>query len=196
MLHATADLRVSLNHVRRLLAPGGLLILVEGVRPRRWIDVTFGLTDGWWKFTDLALRPRHPLLGAAGWQDLLGDMGFQDPRVISEAGSDGPLAAQAVVLAKQRPELHGRAAPSDLAAVRRPWRHRRTDRCGAGFARPFVSARRAGHGWARLDRRTFTLDPSSPDDYSRLLREWPLRPGRVVPACSICGHSTHLHSRA
>ena len=41
VLHATGDLRQTLERVRRLLAPGGLLILLEVTRPERWIDLTF-----------------------------------------------------------------------------------------------------------------------------------------------------------
>ena len=52
VLHATADVRQSLAHARRLLAPGGLLFLVEITRPERWIDLTFGMTEGWWRFLD------------------------------------------------------------------------------------------------------------------------------------------------
>jgi hypothetical protein len=37
-------------------------MLIEGAWPDRWLDLTFGLTDGWWRFADLDLRPQHPLL--------------------------------------------------------------------------------------------------------------------------------------
>ena len=174
VLHATADLRRTLDHVRGLLAPRGLLILVEGVRPQRWIDVIFGLTDGWWKFTDLALRPHHPLLGNAAWLDLLGDMGFQDSRAISQAGSDGPLAAQAVIVARG-PE-DSLAAPESrqpstwLVFVDRGATGRRiaAELESRGQSCVLVEP---GSGWAKLDRGTFTLDPANPEEYRRLLRE-------------------------
>ena len=54
VLHATRDLRQALSPVfRGLLAPGGLLLLMEHA-PQRWLDLTFGLTGGWW------LRSRSP----------------------------------------------------------------------------------------------------------------------------------------
>src|SRR5205085_5444328 len=52
VLHATRDLGETLANVRRLVRPGGELLLLEGTRPQRWIDLTFGLTDGWWRFAD------------------------------------------------------------------------------------------------------------------------------------------------
>src|SRR5262249_30220691 len=55
VVHATADLRRTLDHVKWLLAPRGLLLMLEGLAPERWVDLTFGLTEGWWRFTDAPL---------------------------------------------------------------------------------------------------------------------------------------------
>ena len=74
MIHATADLRKTLGCLRGLLAPGGMLLMLEVAAPERWIDVTFGLTDGWWRFTDTALRPAYPLLARTQWLELLSDL--------------------------------------------------------------------------------------------------------------------------
>ncbi|MEO0408854.1 MAG: acyltransferase domain-containing protein, partial [Cyanobacteria bacterium P01_A01_bin.135] len=76
VLHATADLRQTLDHVYQLLAPGGELVLLENTQPLLWVDLIFGLTDGWWRFTDHDLRPHHPLLSAGQWQQLLQECGF------------------------------------------------------------------------------------------------------------------------
>ncbi len=73
VLHATRDLRASLRNAASLLAPGGMLLLLEAVRRSNWSDLVFGLTPGWWRFADTALRPSHPLLPMAGWQTLLAD---------------------------------------------------------------------------------------------------------------------------
>jgi SAM-dependent methyltransferase len=76
VLHATADLRQTLGHVQELLSPGGLLLLLEGSGRQRWVDLTFGLTEGWWKFTDQDVRQVSPLVGQAQWRLLLGEVGF------------------------------------------------------------------------------------------------------------------------
>ncbi len=78
VLHATTDLRHTLSNVRRLLAPAGLLLLLEAVRPPRWFDLVFGLTEGWWRFTDLDLRPAHPGLSFATWERVLEEAGFAE----------------------------------------------------------------------------------------------------------------------
>ena len=77
VIHATADLRATLERVRSLLAPGGMLVLLEIGGRERWVDVTFGLTDGWWRFTDVDLRPDYPLLDRTTWLELLAASGFE-----------------------------------------------------------------------------------------------------------------------
>jgi len=59
VLHATADLRATLKRVQQLLAPGGLLVLLELTSKRPWVDFIFGITEGWWRFTDFDLRPDY-----------------------------------------------------------------------------------------------------------------------------------------
>jgi NADPH:quinone reductase-like Zn-dependent oxidoreductase/thioesterase domain-containing protein/SAM-dependent methyltransferase/acyl carrier protein len=78
-LHATADLRQTLAHVRQTLAPGGLLLFLEVVSAE-WAlaNITFGLLKGWWRVTDGDLRPASPWIGRARWLELLADAGFWD----------------------------------------------------------------------------------------------------------------------
>ena len=45
--------------------------------------MTFGLTEGWWRFADRELRPAHPLLDAPRWCALLERAGFEDPSPLS-----------------------------------------------------------------------------------------------------------------
>ena len=66
VLHATKDVHASLRHLSELLAPGGSLVLVEATQAQRWVDLTFGLTKGWWRFADRDLRDAHPLLQTDG----------------------------------------------------------------------------------------------------------------------------------
>jgi acyl transferase domain-containing protein/SAM-dependent methyltransferase/NADP-dependent 3-hydroxy acid dehydrogenase YdfG len=100
VLHATADLRRTMAHVRKLLAPGGFLALIEGVRPDRWLDLTFGLTDGWFRFIDLDLRPEHPLISAESWARVLSGAGMSSSRTISYVKEDGSLSQQTVIVAQ------------------------------------------------------------------------------------------------
>jgi acyl transferase domain-containing protein/SAM-dependent methyltransferase/acyl carrier protein len=77
VLHATNDLGKVLANLRTLLSASGQLIILELTRPQRMADLTFGLLEGWWRFTDIELRPRHPLISAHLWLETLKKAGFQ-----------------------------------------------------------------------------------------------------------------------
>ncbi|MBB4302684.1 acyl transferase domain-containing protein/enoyl-CoA hydratase/carnithine racemase/aryl carrier-like protein [Rhodobium orientis] len=98
VLHATADIRRTLSHVRALLAPGGALLLNETSRPTLFTHVTFGLLDGWWRFADREVRiPGTPSLTLETWRGALADTGFA-----FVAGSSDPERAlgQQIVVAR------------------------------------------------------------------------------------------------
>jgi acyl transferase domain-containing protein/NAD(P)-dependent dehydrogenase (short-subunit alcohol dehydrogenase family)/SAM-dependent methyltransferase len=107
VLHATRNMRETLRHVRSLLAPGGFLLLLEGTAPLRWLDLTFGLLPGWWRFAGHDdLRPDYPLLSVEQWQTLLQEAGFRAPLPLTPAAGVHPLfGQQAVVVAQAQPEI-------------------------------------------------------------------------------------------
>ena len=81
VLHATPDLRRTVSHVSSLLAPGGLLMLLESTARTRFLDLTFGMTDGWWNFVDTDVRPGSALADASTWTSLLRGSGFTQTAV-------------------------------------------------------------------------------------------------------------------
>jgi len=100
VMHATRDPSSALKRARRLLTPGGLLVLVEVVRPQHWIDVTFGLTSGWWASVDRVKRANSPLLTAEEWTQALRAEGFAQVACVPPgSGAGGVRALQAVILA-------------------------------------------------------------------------------------------------
>ncbi len=96
VLHATKDLSETLHHVCSLLASEGLLLLLEGTGRQRWVDLTFGLTAGWWRFTDTQLRPCHALLTTDQWVNFLETSGFTQVQAIPSSAS---AASQALFFA-------------------------------------------------------------------------------------------------
>lgn len=106
VIHATRDLGESLGHVCDLLAPGGRLLFVEGTRKTRWVDLVFGLTEGWWRFDDIQLRPDYPLLSATQWQSLLASQGLVNVATVETRGATPQMVAgdvfpQALVLGQK-----------------------------------------------------------------------------------------------
>jgi acyl transferase domain-containing protein len=99
VLHATQSVRESLHHVKRLLALDGLLVLLEGTGSQRWVDITFGLTDGWWRFTDTDLRASYPLLSQTQWLEVLTAQGFSGATALALPMTAEESIGQAVILA-------------------------------------------------------------------------------------------------
>jgi amino acid adenylation domain-containing protein len=99
VLHATADLKSSLSNAVGLLAPGGLLIVLEATRRHRLLDLIFGLTNGWWKFADHELRPDYPLICRDAWLELLRDVGCSETAALVDPNDDLADPGQAVFLA-------------------------------------------------------------------------------------------------
>ncbi|MEZ4867750.1 MAG: SDR family NAD(P)-dependent oxidoreductase [Caldilineaceae bacterium] len=168
VLHATRSLRETVEHIRQLLAPGGLLILLEGTAPTRWLDLTFGLTEGWWRFTDRDLRPTYPLLSANAWQTLLRASGFAEAVTILQADNE-----QAVIVAQAAP------APAPATVADGHWLilaeqggvgQQLAALLGEKGAKPVLAY--LGDVYAQLSERTFSVS-ASPADLHRLLESIP-----------------------
>ena len=114
VLHATADIHRTLSHVRDLLASSGALLLNETGRPTLFTHVTFGLLDGWWRFTDPERRiPGTPSLTLEGWRRALEDTGFA-----FVAGSSEPERAlgQQIVVARAVGDPAGKITAAAVSA--------------------------------------------------------------------------------
>jgi acyl transferase domain-containing protein/SAM-dependent methyltransferase/NAD(P)-dependent dehydrogenase (short-subunit alcohol dehydrogenase family)/acyl carrier protein len=112
VLHATPDLARTLGHVRELLTPGGLLLLIENTGRLNWGDLTFGLTDGMWNFTDTGLRD-YALLYQSQWRELLPRCGFENLALLTPGEPDqGGLSQQCVMLARRNARRHWLLASS------------------------------------------------------------------------------------
>ncbi|MEO8900004.1 MAG: SDR family NAD(P)-dependent oxidoreductase [Polyangiaceae bacterium] len=101
VVHATPDIAVSLVQARSLLAPGGQIILLEGTTPQRFGDLTVGLLEGWWAFTDLTRR-KYALMPREAWARVLSEAGFASSAVIVDADA-GPVLTQQAIFVAQAP---------------------------------------------------------------------------------------------
>ena len=173
VLHATGNLRQVLNHVQSLIAPDGLLVLLESPGPQRWIDITFGLTEGWWKFTDKQLRQAYPLLAQHQWIDLLQEVGFRSASGMTDGRSVTP---QYIVLARAA-ALASDAQPEALRADSQHWLILADSSVGTHVAEE-LGKRGAqcivvstGTEYTRLTAQQYQVNPEQPADYMKLLQE-------------------------
>jgi malonyl CoA-acyl carrier protein transacylase len=180
VLHATRDLRQTLHHVKQLLAPTGILVLVEGTAPLCWLDLTFGLTEGWWKFVDQDLRPSYPLLTASQWQHVLREVGFQQSIELSfDEGTEGSLLQQAVIIAQaaEIPQEKPLFEPGNWLIF--------ADEQGVGqqLGKLFRSKGERctlvypGEEYEQVAEQQFRVNPLSPTDFQRLIERVRANPG-------------------
>lgn len=96
VLHAVEDVRVSLRRLYDLLKPGGSLVFMDVASPQLWTESIFGLTSGWWHFTDRDLRTDQPLLSREKWEELLREQGFSEtisiPGLQTPEGDESQIA--------------------------------------------------------------------------------------------------------
>lgn len=150
VIHAVRDLRATLRRVRSLLAPGGLLILVESTGHLPWHDITTGMIEGWQRFED-ELRADGPLLEAGIWLDLFSDAGFHDAAAFPPEGSPASVLRQHVLL--------GRVSGEDSATGRSM-----VVATPAREARPSHETADVGDGDSEFERRLAGAVGSERDD--------------------------------
>ncbi|HYJ03506.1 MAG TPA: SDR family NAD(P)-dependent oxidoreductase [Chthoniobacterales bacterium] len=129
VLHAVKDVRAALRNLHGLLAPGGSLIFMDSATPQLWTETVFGLTSGWWRFTDRDLRPDQPLLKRAQWEAVLQESGFTEtaslPGLIGPTGGESQVgllarkayAKESVMSATEPPEEKSWLVFKDISGV-------------------------------------------------------------------------------
>jgi acyl transferase domain-containing protein/NADPH:quinone reductase-like Zn-dependent oxidoreductase/SAM-dependent methyltransferase/acyl carrier protein len=178
VLHAVSDLRSTLTQVHQLLAPGGSLVFMDVASPQLWTEIVFGLTAGWWRFTDRDLRPQHPLLTRSQWEFVLRETGFAE--TASLPGLLGPEGEGQIGLLARKPWHDSApvtsAAPETLAE--KSWLvFADTSGLGDRLASQLRTAGarcrvvRRGHDFGTNETDTFTLCVEKAGDWKQLLRE-------------------------
>ncbi|KAL9084716.1 MAG: hypothetical protein Q9165_007964, partial [Trypethelium subeluteriae] len=72
-VHATHNLMTSLTNIRKALRPDGFLMILEMTESAPFIDLIFGLLEGWWLFDD---GRKHAIVTAEHWERELHAAGY------------------------------------------------------------------------------------------------------------------------
>jgi acyl transferase domain-containing protein/NADPH:quinone reductase-like Zn-dependent oxidoreductase/acyl carrier protein len=118
VLHATSDLRRTLDRLKQLLGSGGMLVVVELTRPWLFMTLIFGLLKGWWLFDD-DVRTDEPCVSQDAWKRLLRDAGFTDTVCIADC-PDADSAQHSVILARG-PQAAAEARSAQAAQAPLTW---------------------------------------------------------------------------
>ncbi|MGH8092923.1 MAG: SDR family NAD(P)-dependent oxidoreductase [Chthoniobacterales bacterium] len=174
VLHAVSDVRFALRNLHDLLAAGGSLIFMDVATPQLWTETVFGLTSGWWRFTDRDLRRLHPLLGRSQWEALLREAGFSE--TASLPGLMGPHGEGQIAILGRKPwqPTEVRVLVAE-APAEKSWLVL-ADEGGIGSSladqlrETGVRCRiaRRGTSFSMRDDDTFTLRAETPDDWQEL----------------------------
>ncbi|WP_424102087.1 SDR family NAD(P)-dependent oxidoreductase [Moorena producens] len=176
VLHATQDLRQTLQHIQQLLAPQGMLVLLEGTTRQRWLDLIFGLLEGWWRFTDVDLRPNYPLISAKQWQQLLFETGFQQAVSMPDIDyNNSAMWSQAVILAQAN-----ETTLSNTKSEQKSWLILADQQ---GIAQQLAAQLQSigdvcilvkpGKEFKQFSQQEFTINPNNPPDFEQLLLALP-----------------------
>ncbi|WP_238651995.1 alpha/beta fold hydrolase [Paenibacillus piscarius] len=84
VVHATRNIGSTLDNLQQVLVPGGLMLLIEACTSRRWVDMVWGLAEGWWLFEDRNLRTRSPIIDPYAWEQAVSDAGYRDVRAFPQ----------------------------------------------------------------------------------------------------------------
>jgi ubiquinone/menaquinone biosynthesis C-methylase UbiE len=79
VIHSTKSINNSLKNVYTLLKNKGIFIINEVTKLQDFVNLTFGLMEGWWKFEDPEIRiPISPLLSIENWEKTLALNSFKN----------------------------------------------------------------------------------------------------------------------
>ncbi|OTB06091.1 hypothetical protein M426DRAFT_55767 [Hypoxylon sp. CI-4A] len=98
VVHATKNIDVTLRNLRKLLKPGGKLILHELTNPSMIrTGFGFGLLPGWW-LSEESHRSWGPLMSASGWTTHLKRSGFTGVDQCFEDYPDEPNKLNSIII--------------------------------------------------------------------------------------------------
>ncbi|TGJ84467.1 hypothetical protein E0Z10_g4327 [Xylaria hypoxylon] len=97
-VHATRSIRDSTRSIRTILRPDGFLCLIEMTRPMYWVDLVFGLFEGWWMMGD---GRDHVITHEKRWEADLHDSGYGHVDWIDGASEESKIWKLIIAAANQ-----------------------------------------------------------------------------------------------
>ena len=174
VIHATMDVEKTLENVKSFMGSGALLVMLEVTRPPVYLDLIFGMTEGWWRYGDSGLRQDHATMDGAKWRGVLEKTGFSGICLKSDF-PENDKSCQNVILAhapvKNFAVYEGtKTGPAE----KRKWLVFEDGKGVAGRIAGKIGAGNADVVWVRsgsgftINDGAVEMDLASEDDFSRL----------------------------
>ncbi len=86
VIHASTDINITLTNLKKLLSNNGFLMIIEYTNLPFWLQMVWGLAEGWWHFSD-KYRKTTPLISKEKWHEALLTSGYKNIKFISKEPS-------------------------------------------------------------------------------------------------------------
>ncbi|WP_053760738.1 type I polyketide synthase [Streptomyces sp. AS58] len=169
VVHATPRIAHTVENLRGLIAPGGLLGLVEAVVSLRWVELLWGLAEGWWLFEDEEVRSGSPLIPLDTWDRVLRERPFAEVASFPRDEAARNATDYGMVLAQQPASLDSPGHREHLARRAEALLSTTRERIGAVRELTALGA----------EVMVVDADPTSPEHLARVLSGAAARFGRV-----------------
>ncbi|KAK2057592.1 hypothetical protein LY76DRAFT_97387 [Colletotrichum caudatum] len=116
VLHATKNLRNTMANVRKLLRPGGTLIMIETTQDRLDIQLIFGTVPGWW-LSEEPERNMSPNVSLQAWDRVLRETGFSGVDGHIEDCEQAEFQCSSVILSTAEPPERPSSPPPFVSIV-------------------------------------------------------------------------------
>jgi acyl transferase domain-containing protein/acyl carrier protein len=186
-LHQVDDFDAALANIKSLLAPKGMLLMLER-QPDRFTDMTLGLDADWWAHTEAPEQPESRLLSPRHWEKLLQDAGFDDTASFIEPEAIGDAGAFLILANSLQAEI-----PKETELPQQTWlilKDDDTEKSGT-LAQAVIRALEnqgqrtviiePGQAYEQINAQHFMV---APNDFSAF--------ERVLQSLEACDHVVHL----
>lgn len=145
-VHATRDLVRTGKNIHDALRPDGFLMMLEMTEIVPFVDIIFGLLEGWWLFDD---GRQHAIIGPEGWEKAMHTAGFGHVDWTDGALPESKIQRVIVAMASGPPQQRIALLSSPSIAESDPWANLSTrgneisayvNKFSAGFTAPLPTS--------------------------------------------------------
>ncbi|PVI01618.1 hypothetical protein DM02DRAFT_590921 [Periconia macrospinosa] len=117
VIHATSNIKSTLQNLQRLLKPHGRIVLLEITAPDHIVgSFVFGTLPGWWR-GDEAKQASSPAVNEETWDAFLKDSGFSGNETVIRDWEDPRCHDFSLIISSAVEEKNTRGAPTNVIFV-------------------------------------------------------------------------------